>query len=118
MESVLKSTALEMVARSGGGTALRRREWATVLAALRYDQQGLGQHGGMPPADVADMATDGGTGRAMDVEAIDVLCEWLNTEADGARPTDAPGTPHGDTAAHAGGLGDVRGRRGAVPAAR
>ena len=79
-----KSTALEMVAWSGGGMALRRREWATVFAALRYDQQGLGQHGGMPPADVADMATDGGTGRAMDVEAIDVLCEWLNTEADGA----------------------------------
>ena len=64
--------------------ALTKRVLATVLAALRYYQQGLGQLGGMPPADVADIATDGGTCRAMDVEAIDTLCERLNTEENGA----------------------------------
>ncbi len=55
---------------------MNTRELATVLAALRYYQQGLNMNGGHPPVDVFDIA-DVGIGPLTD-EDIDDLCERLN----------------------------------------
>jgi hypothetical protein len=53
------------------------RELATVLAALRYWQQGLSEHGGVIP--VAEHFDS--TVTPLAIEEIDDLCERLNCEA-------------------------------------
>lgn len=60
------------------------REFATILAALRYWQRdGLSadEHGDLAtPGPENDVATDGGTHEPLDLDEIDELCERLNCE--------------------------------------
>jgi hypothetical protein len=60
------------------------REFATILAALRYWQRdGLAtdEQGDLAaPGPENDVATDGGTHEPLDLEEIDELCERLNCE--------------------------------------
>ena len=62
-----------------------KREFATILAALRYWQRrGLctdGRQGNLiVPAPEEDVATDSGTHKPLVPEEIDALCERLNCE--------------------------------------
>lgn len=55
---------------------LDEREAATVLAALRHWQRGLGDD--VETSEVDDIATNGGTLEALSEAEIDALCERLN----------------------------------------
>lgn len=58
---------------------LNERELATVLAALRHYERYIVACGARP-ADVDEIATDGDTLTALNVDEIDALCERINTE--------------------------------------
>lgn len=49
-----------------------------ILAALRLYQQVHDQTGGDIPDDILDIATNGGSHDAIDLNAIDDLCERIN----------------------------------------
>ncbi|CAM5277740.1 hypothetical protein ATER59S_00347 [Aquamicrobium terrae] len=49
-----------------------------ILAALRLYQQAYDQTGGDLPNDILDIATDSDAHEAIDLEAIDTLCERIN----------------------------------------
>lgn len=55
-------------------------EFNTILAALRfYQEQGQGEPHNRSDA-IHEIATDGGADTSLDANAIDVLCERINTE--------------------------------------
>lgn len=62
-----------------GGKVLDAQDRNTILAALRYYQmQGMGEPVNRPDA-IHDIATDGDTQISMDADAIDELCERINS---------------------------------------
>jgi hypothetical protein len=62
------------------GFLLDEREHATVLAALRHWQRDGLEHFALPPHDIGDIATNGGTLAMLQPKEIDALCERLNEE--------------------------------------
>ena len=58
--------------------AISPEERDVILAALRLYQQAHHQTGGDLPDDILDIATDGESHEAVDLEAIDDLCERIN----------------------------------------
>ncbi len=49
-----------------------------ILASLRLYQHVHDQTGGDIPEDILDIATDGGSHKVLDLDAIDDLCERIN----------------------------------------
>jgi hypothetical protein len=75
-----------------------RRELATILAALRFHQDENLQGGGRIADKVMDdIATDGGTLKALDFGEVDRLCQRLNLESEVAGLDIEP--PHRDSGA-------------------
>jgi hypothetical protein len=57
---------------------LDNHQHATLLAALRVYQQAMNLNGGKPPADVAEIASNGGTVAFIPESGIDDLCYGIN----------------------------------------